>query len=139
MSDGTEPDDLVLVTETRLKRLETHIRGLEQTVQQQRVDNFNLESQVTGLESQVTSLEQTVHQQRVDNTNLESQVTSLEQTVQRLTVDNTKLKSQLEIYNSKLKQSIAKNNVQMNVLQNDLHKLQHDLNASTTGEMIKDI
>ena len=70
---------------------------------------------------------------------LEHQVTSLEQTVQGLTVDNIKLMSQLEISDSKLKQSIAKNNVQMDVLKNDLHKLQHDLNAGTTGEMIKDI
>ena len=101
--------------ESQGQSLETHIRGLEQ---QQRIDNNNVESQVTSLESQVTCLEQTV---------------------QGLTVDNTKLKNQLEISNSKLKESIAKCNVQMDVLQNDIHNLQHDLNASTTGEMIKAI
>ena len=140
-SDGTETDDLALV-KTQLKMLEHQVTNLEQTIQQQRVDNYNLEHQVTrleqtvhqqrvdnsNLEHQVTSLEKTVHQQRVDNINLEShvtglesqvtclesQVTGLEQTVQGLAVDNTILKNQLEIHNSKWTQS----NIQMDLLQN---------------------
>ena len=136
MSDGTETDDLALV-KTQLKRLEIQGQSLEQTVQQQRVDNSNLESHVIGLESHVIGLE--------------SQVTGLEQTVQGLAVENTILKNQLEISNSKWKQSstILKNelefsnskwkqsNVQLDLLQNDLHKLQQDLNSSTSGKMIK--